>query len=109
MQSSEIVSVIEIEDHDSQRPDFMPAMIKAIDQLVDAGKLFDSQKLSYPVHFVAIAANGACAVVHYMDGRDDHLARYLEEGNGWQLPIQMLLVDNGGTHSARMIVRARGS
>jgi len=29
MQSSEIVSVIEIEDHDSQRPDFMPAMIKA--------------------------------------------------------------------------------
>jgi hypothetical protein len=50
---------------------------------VDAGKLFDSQKVSYPVHLVAIAANGACAVVHYMDGRDDHRALYLEEGNGW--------------------------
>jgi hypothetical protein len=47
--------------------------------------------------------------VHYMDGRDDQRARYLEEGDGWQLPIQMLLVDNGGMHSARIIVRARGS
>jgi hypothetical protein len=109
VQSSEIVSVIEIEDNDSERPDFMPAMIKTIDELVDAGKLFDSQKVSYPVHLVAIAANGACAVVHYMDGRDDHRALYLEEGNKWQLPIQMLLVDNGGTYSARRIVRARGS
>ena len=57
---------------------------------MDAGKLFDSQRVSYPVHLVAIAANGACAVVHYMDGRDDHRALYLEEGNGWATSIQML-------------------
>jgi hypothetical protein len=78
MQFSEIVKVIEIDDNDSVRPDLVPASIKTIGDLLDAGKLFDSKDVSYPVHFVALAANGACAVVRFAAGAD-RVCR----GTGW--------------------------